>query len=278
MVHNLNISVVVENTAGQFDLLGEWGLALWIEAGNRKILFDSGQGRALIENARSMGIDPATADLFVLSHGHHDHSGGIAALFAAGYHGMIYAHPAAFARKYSKSGNAPIKDAGISANALRALHKIHAHTIDCTSPVELAPGILLTGTVPRCTSCEDTGGDFFVDADGTERDQLIDDQALLIETQEGWVVITGCGHSGIVNTLQYAASLVGTKNIRAVIGGLHLYRATQERIQKTIEALRDFNVQILAPCHCTGFDAATHLRNEFGDRFKSISAGTRLSL
>lgn len=276
MIQNLSITAVVENTAGEYDFLGEWGLAFWIEADSRRLLFDTGQGRTLFENARKLGVDPAAAEMLILSHGHTDHSGGIAAVLAAGFRGRLYAHPAALADKYSRHGNSPIEERGVPENALSALHALPVPLVDCTSPVELAPGMLLTGSIPRQTSFEDTGGDFFLDSAGTRIDPLLDDQALLVETPSGWVIVTGCGHSGIINTLLYAAQLTGVSRFHAVVGGLHLYRASEDRIRKTTQALRDFGVQNIAPCHCTGFNAATYLRSELGNRFVPFSAGMQI--
>ena len=99
MIHNLNITAIVENTAGTLDAAGEWGLALWIEADDRRILSDTGQGHTLLHNARLLGIDVATAEALVISHGHSDHTGGIAALMDAGFRGKTYIHPAALSGK-----------------------------------------------------------------------------------------------------------------------------------------------------------------------------------
>ncbi|HVN18680.1 MAG TPA: MBL fold metallo-hydrolase [Dongiaceae bacterium] len=90
MIRNLTITAIVENTAGTLDAAGEWGLALWIEADDRRILCDTGQGHTLLDNARLLGIDLATAEALVISHGHSDHTGAIAALMDAGFHGKIY--------------------------------------------------------------------------------------------------------------------------------------------------------------------------------------------
>jgi 7,8-dihydropterin-6-yl-methyl-4-(beta-D-ribofuranosyl)aminobenzene 5'-phosphate synthase len=101
-IENLKITAIVENTAGTMDVAGEWGLALWIEAGNHRILYDTGQGHSLVQNAQLLGTDLATAEALVISHGHSDHTGGIAALMGAGFRGKIYIHPAALVGKYQR--------------------------------------------------------------------------------------------------------------------------------------------------------------------------------
>ena len=210
MIQKLSITALVENTVGNFDLLGEWGLSLWIEADEHRILYDTGQGRTLVDNARLLGVYLSSAHALVLSHGHSDHSGGIAALMASGFHGQVFANPTAFAKKYQREKDSGVRLKGMPAECVEALHR-DSGFIDSSAPKLIAPGVIVTGTIPRRTEFEDTGGAFFLDEACTQPDVLADDQALLIETAAGWVVITGCGHSGAVNTLNYAAQLTGSR-------------------------------------------------------------------
>ena len=273
MIRNLNITAIVENTAGTLDAAGEWGLALWIEADDRRILSDTGQGHTLLHNARLLGIDVATAEALVISHGHSDHTGGIAALMDAGFRGKIYIHPAALNGKYQREKTPPHRAKGIPAASHQALLSRMADIVETPQPTEIAPGVIVTGAIPRRNTCEDIPDPFFLDENCTRPDPLIDDQALLIETHRGWAVITGCGHSGLINTLNYAKELIGNSRIVAVIGGLHLFRASAERIQATTENLRAFGVGMIAPCHCTGFEATGALQNQFGSRVVALRAG-----
>ena len=273
MVQNLNITAIVENTAGTFDTAGEWGLALWIEADERRILCDTGQGHTLLQNARLLGIDVAAAEALVISHGHFDHTGGIAELVTAGFRGKIYIHPAALSGKYQREKTPPHREIGISPASERALRSSVGDVVESLRPTEIAPGLMVTGAIPRRNEYEDVPDPFFLDENCTQPDPLVDDQALLIETPRGWAVITGCGHSGLINTLNYAKELIGNSHISAVIGGLHLFRASAERIQATIENLRAFGVELIAPCHCTGFEATGALQNQFGSAVVALRAG-----
>jgi 7,8-dihydropterin-6-yl-methyl-4-(beta-D-ribofuranosyl)aminobenzene 5'-phosphate synthase len=277
VIQGLNITAIVENTAGKFDLLGEWGLSLWIEADGHRILYDTGQGQTLVDNARLLGIDLSNADALVLSHGHSDHSGGIAALIGNGFHGKVFANPAAFAKKYQREKNSGVRLKGMPAESVEALQH-EAEFIDSSATTQIAPGVIVTGTIPRRTEFEDTGGAFFLDEACTQPDLLIDDQALLIETAAGWVVITGCGHSGAVNILNYAAQLTGSRRIFAFLGGMHLLTASAERIGATAQAFRDFEVRVIAPCHCTGFAATGFLQAELGASVVELRAGSKLRL
>ncbi len=109
-------------------------------------------------------------------------------------------------------------------------------------------------------------------------DLLADDLALIIRSDRGLVVVLGCAHRGIVNTLRHAQKLTGQENVYAVIGGTHLYRASPERITRTIADLKEMGVQKIGVSHCTGFEAAAYLSQEFGERFFLNNAGTQLNL
>jgi len=279
MIRELSITALVENTAGRTDCLGEWGLALWIEADQFRILSDTGQGRTLLDNARLLGVELKNADALVISHGHSDHTGGIAALVASGFRGRVYAHPAALAKKYHREENSPPKAKGIPLECEQALRSPSIKLIDSSAPTEIAPGLRLTGAIPRQTEFEKSSGDsFFLDEECTQPDSFVDDQALLIETPRGWVVVTGCCHSGLINTLHYVAKLTGNSRIYALVGGLHLFRASQERILATAEQLKKFGLRVLVPCHCTGFEATGILQTQFGNQVMGLRAGLKLKL
>ncbi len=275
MIRQLTITAVVENTTSKFDMLGEWGLSLWIEADGHRVVYDTGQGKTLLSNARLLGIDLAGAGAMVLSHGHSDHSAGIAALVNAGFRGKVFANPAALATKYQREGNSPPRIKGMPTECINLLRQDHL-LVDSSRPTQLAEGMIVTGQIPRHTSFEDTGGAFFLDESCTLPDFLLDDQALLIETALGWVIITGCGHSGAVNILEYAVQLTGKSRIYGLLGGLHLLQASPERLSATARALQRFDVQLIAPCHCTGPAATSFLKHQLGARVVDFRAGATL--
>ena len=143
-------------------------------------------------------------------------------------------------------------------------------------PPEVLDGIFVTGEISRQNTFEDTGGRFLLDASCTRPDPLLDGQALFFDTAQGLVVLLGCAHSGGVNTLEYVRHLTGGRPIHTVLGGMHLLNATSERRDQTLAAFRRFDIQRLAPAHCTGLPALARLWTAFPDRCSSCAVGTSL--
>jgi 7,8-dihydropterin-6-yl-methyl-4-(beta-D-ribofuranosyl)aminobenzene 5'-phosphate synthase len=267
----VRIVLLADNAAGPRGLLAEHGLSLWLEAGGCRILFDTGQGLALGHNAEALGIPLARADAVVLSHGHYDHTGGLALLLLQGRrHLPVYAHPEAMSTRYvRRDGEA--REIGMPDEARQALARWGAFRSSRAS-LTVCGGVHLTGAIPRLTDFEEETGAFFLDGECREPDPLVDDQAAFVETRAGTVVLLGCAHAGVVNTLVRVESLTkGT--VHAVIGGMHLAGAGPERIAATVRALVDRDTRRVVPCHCTGLPATAALVRELGDRCTPGHAG-----
>jgi Metal-dependent hydrolases of the beta-lactamase superfamily II len=124
---------------------------------------------------------------------------------------------------------------------------------------------------------EDTGGYFWQDSQHDQVDLLLDDQALFIDAPEGLVVVLGCAHAGVINTLNYIAKITGKDKFYAIIGGMHLLNASRDRLQATAETLTKYDLQIIGANHCTGIAAIAFLWHELAGKCRSCSVGTRLS-
>jgi len=267
------ITVVVENTAGGRGLLGEHGLSFWIELSGKHVLFDTGQGHVLLSNARRLGIRFDHIDAVALSHGHYDHTGGLGDVLRNSRATTVYAHPAAFEAKYARNADGIARDVGMPGLDEEMIRDM-AEVVLVEGPTEVCSGLYLTGPVPRTTDFEDTGGDFFKDQTCKEPDQLVDDQAAFIETQVGTVVVLGCAHAGVINTLRHVQALTDNGPIHTLIGGMHLVHAGTERMDKTVAELRRLDVKRLLPCHCTGMAAIARLWQEFPGRCDACHVGT----
>lgn len=277
MIHRLDIRVLVDNEAAD-GLQAEHGLALWIAAGNRRILFDTGKGPALPGNAARLGTEWGEAEMLVLSHGHYDHTGAVPYVLAQAPAIHVHCHPSAVLPHYSvREGSA--RAIGMSGEARIALDRLPDGRLHWVGrPESLGPGLGLTGPIPRETPYEDTGGPFYLDPEGRRPDPIEDDLALWIDTPEGLVVCAGCCHAGVVNTLRYALRLSGSSRLRAVVGGFHLNAASERRLAQTAAALQALGPDMLVPCHCTGEQAFAVLRDALGAKVRPCRAGMTFTL
>lgn len=265
MMAKIRITILVENTAGGPDVLAEHGLSYWIERNGKRILLDSGQGGVLASNAYKLRIPLREVNSLVLSHGHYDHTGGAAEALKSTQSVNVYAHPAAFAQKFIRKSDGTAREIGMPYPSQEAIRASRNQWTAIEGPTVVSEGLTATGPVPRLTDFEDTGGPFFLDEACTRPDPLEDDQSVFFSTTEGTVVLLGCAHSGVVNTLRYIRQLTNDRPIHAVIGGMHLVGASSRRIERTIEELKRIGVGRLAPAHCTGMPATVALWTAFPD-------------
>jgi len=273
----IKITTLSENTAGA-GALGEWGLSMLVEADGQKILFDTGGGLTAVPNAETMRVDLTVIDRIVLSHGHYDHTGGLLNVLRKAGGKEIIAHPDIWARKYGSLDNTPKRYVGIP--FIREALEVMGTTFNLSrEPVKLSEHVMTTGEIPMVNDYEIVEKYLSVmEGDEMKQDPIDDDLALIIDTEFGLVIILGCAHHGIVNTLKHAKKVTGKELIYAAIGGTHLVHASKERLEKTAAALKEMGVQYLGVSHCTGFNASAYLAGEFGDRFFQNNAGTRLTL
>jgi len=277
MTATSRITVLAENTAQGAGLLGEHGLAYWIEWNEKRVLLDTGQGSVLVGNAYKLGVPLREADALVLSHGHYDHTGGLPDALRGDRPFEVFLHPAAMEPKFARDRNRSPREIGMPFPAQKAVRKASVRVQTTEAPTAVADRLLVTGPVPRVTDFEDTGGSFFLDQRCSKPDPLIDDQAMFFDSGGGTVVLLGCAHSGVINTLRYVRELTGGKPICAVLGGMHLVQASPERVVRTIEELRQWDVSLLAPAHCTGMAATTALWGAFPGRCAPCGVGSRFT-
>lgn len=273
----ISLTLLVENTARGAGLLAEHGLAYWLDTGSHRVLFDTGQGMALEHNARKLGIDLATADAIVLSHGHYDHVSGLPAALAAAPSAALWFHPAATEVKFIRSpdGRARRISTDFMARGDFGPWRVVRRVVD---PSEVVPGIWVTGGIPRIHDYEDVGGPFFLDDAMEVADGMADDMALYLTGAAGLTVVLGCAHGGAINTLEHIFKQTGKVPVDTMVGGLHLAAASPERMDRTVAALRELSPRRMGFGHCTGAAAIHRLWNEFPAACVEIHAGKKFGV
>ena len=225
---SVKITLLVDNEASE-GFEKEHGFAAWIEYGKHRVLFDTGHMGALQANAARLGVKVADADTIVISHGHRDHTGTLDKVLAENDHAALY-----FANQIDQERWWYKPDAdnyGMPESARKAFQALSPDRVHALKTHHyLAPGIGITGPVPRLNAFEDTGGTFHLDNHRGPVDKIEDDQSMWFETDDGLVVLVGCCHSGLSNTIDYIRKISGIEKVRGVVGGMHLLHDARIRL------------------------------------------------
>jgi 7,8-dihydropterin-6-yl-methyl-4-(beta-D-ribofuranosyl)aminobenzene 5'-phosphate synthase len=247
---------------------GEWGFAALVEVDGRKILFDTGANQDTVQrNLAVMKLDLADVELVVLSHNHDDHTTGLMTLrrqFAAG-------NPRALSTAYAGTGLFwPRVDAkGQVSDRMTVIRRDYeatgAKVVEVAGPMEIVPGVWLTGPVPRVHPERNwsTLGKVRTPT-GDVEDTVPEDMTMVIQTTQGPVYLFGCGHAGVINTLEHARKTIDPAPVKAVIGGVHLFGASDDHLAWTAAQLQAFGVQQFVGAHCTGIEATYRIRQLAG--------------
>ena len=269
-VNSLRITVLSTMLAGDNRRgdVGEWGFAALVEVDGRRLLLDTGaKPETVLENARQLGIDLADVTDLVISHNHSDHIGGLLTLRRE----LSKRNPQALSRAHVPAGifQPRVNAAGVPSNGLLAVKEAYEASGGAfathDAPVEIVPGVWLTGPVPRPNP--ERNYDLAVRLpvpSGFVPDSVPEDASLVISSDQGLVVLTGCGHAGIVNIIEYARKIVPAARILAIIGGLHTFAATDAQLTWTAEKLRNYGLGHLLGAHCTGIEAVYRIRQLAG--------------
>lgn len=273
----IRITTLSENTAN-YGFLAEWGLSILVEVDQLKILVDTGLSISAVYNAQLLGIDLSTIDWIIISHGHADHTGGLRQVLKRSGGVQIIGHPDIWSHKYVRRNEEAERYSGIPFSR-EELESLGACFHLETKPVSITDNIMTTGEIPMLSGYEVIEDNLFVRENGLfQPDRLADDLALVINSEFGLVVVLGCAHRGMINTLRHAKYLTGNESVYAIIGGTHLIRASEERMEQTVADLKELKIQKMGVSHCTGFHASARLAQEFEDIFFLNNAGARFTL
>jgi 7,8-dihydropterin-6-yl-methyl-4-(beta-D-ribofuranosyl)aminobenzene 5'-phosphate synthase len=259
------------DTLAETGYMPEFGLSLFLETNGHRILFDTGAGEALIPNAARMGLDLNSATDIVLSHGHYDHTGGLAKLDPPPqtpvYVGRGITEPC-----WSLHDDGTKHRITMPPGSQGVLAKCLVHEIDAFTGIY--PGIFLTGPIPRASG-EDCGGHFFSDEACTTPNLIPEEQAFLLASG---VLITGCCHAGIINTVEACRKTRPDIAIRTIIGGLHLRHVNEDRLERTATYLASLGLERLILMHCTGENATDYLRSRLFCEVATLPVGHSVTL
>jgi len=283
-------------------LLAEHGLSILInlKEENKKILWDGGITHvALIENMRRMKVDPTELDMIALSHGHPDHIIALIDIIKAiagtpkarnwdknvqvsemrdwmnNQRIPMISHPAAYRERWKVFADG--SKYGPMITPKEEWEAVGAEIITSEGPYKLASGCWTTGQVPRETFEKAGTPPIFAyrDGDNFVRDYVDDDQAIILNIKDkGLIIVAGCAHSGIINTINHAKKISGVEKVHAVLGGFHLISSTKEEIQMTIDELKKIQPVMIVPSHCTGFPAIQQLAQQMPNEFVLGVVGT----
>ena len=283
MVDRVKITVLVDDSRNpdKPHLLSEHGWAALVQAktGAQQVtvLMDTGPSDAIMQNARSLGISLDDTDAIVLSHGHYDHTGSLLHVLRRIHKQVpVVAHPRAFYPKFSTRPKLRFNGTPFSPSEISGAGGI---PLLIRNSLTIAERVFTTGEIERTESSEEVEGFWTVDNGEFVKDNMPDDQALLVDVEgKGLVIITGCCHSGVINTLRHVRKMTGRDKVYAVLGGLHLRDAGDERIGASARELIGMGIELLGPCHCTGSGAISQLTQALGKRCRLLRVGDSVQL
>jgi 7,8-dihydropterin-6-yl-methyl-4-(beta-D-ribofuranosyl)aminobenzene 5'-phosphate synthase len=263
-IRSLKITVLSTMLAGDgLESVGEWGFAALVEADGRRMLFDTGARPDTVRaNLEDLGIDLSGITDLIISHNHGDHTGGLLTLRGA------FAGSDTLSRAHVGRGIFwPRPSNGRDMNGLLAFKADYerggGQFIEHSAAKEIAPGLWLTGPVPRVHPERNWSGSGRVQGpDGVVEDTIPEDMSLVFDTPSGLVVLSGCGHAGIINTLEHARKIVRPAPIHAAVGGFHLFAASDDHLAWTSKQLKGMGLQHFLGAHCTGVEAVFRVREQ----------------
>ena len=272
----MKLTIVVDDRAEPGSpFRAEHGASFAIESRGRTLLFDTGgSGEVLLHNLAAVGLEPGQIEAVILSHGHRDHTGGLASLLERAPGLRVCAHPDLFRERFSKSDTGPRPVGPPFTAAELAAWAVYQPS---SEPQEVLPGIWSTGEIAPRPEAEGRGSGHLVrGAAGWEPDPYHDDMSVVVQEGDALVLICGCCHAGLLNTLAYVRRVFGQDPV-AVVGGLHLASLDTPTMDRIVEQLAGYGPPNFWVGHCTGDRGFLRLKIAFGAQVGLYVAGTELT-
>ena len=274
----IRLTILCENSVGvPFGVLGEHGFACFVETEQGSYLFDTGQGFTILQNARVLKKDLRNISAVMLSHGHYDHTGGLPAVLQLKGPVKVHAHPDLFVNRIW-SGKGATRFIGVPFRR-DFLESLGAEFRFSTELTEIAPGLFLTGEIPRRSEFEQGDANMTAILENGEHchpDPLKDDLSLIVDSDKGLIIVLGCAHAGMINIIEYAREKMNRDKIYAIIGGTHLGFSSDEQFEKTLAVIDQYQIERIGVSHCTGLEKASLLHARLKERFFFGSVGAVL--
>lgn len=280
-VDSVRIVTLLDDYAGyETPFYGQHGISILMEVYSKgdckRILLDVGQsGLPILYNMKLLDVEPSSIDGIFLSHCHYDHTEGLVEMLEAiGKEIPVIGHPSIFRENYILSPF--LRNIGITEkNGQEAIKASGGQLFLTGQAFEIMPGVWSTGEVPRMVDFEKQGiGTYNLEDGHISGDSIKDDLSMAINVDgHGLVIVVGCSHAGIINIINHAKKITGVEKVAAVIGGFHLIEASQERIEKTAKALKEMDIDLVLPGHCTGLKASGEIARVLGDSFDQLHSG-----
>jgi 7,8-dihydropterin-6-yl-methyl-4-(beta-D-ribofuranosyl)aminobenzene 5'-phosphate synthase len=273
---NMKLTVIVDDRAQPGSLFrGEHGASFAIESQGHTLLFDTGgSGEVLLHNLEAAGLEPERIEAVILSHGHADHTGGLAALLERVPGLPVYAHPDLFRERFRKADTGPrLVGPPFTAEEMAGRTTVHLSS----EPQEVIPGVWTTGEVAPRPDAEGRGSGHLVRGEnGWDPDPYRDDLSVVVKVEGGLVLVCGCCHAGLLNTLAHVRRTFGRDPL-AVVGGLHLGSIDTPTMDHILEELTGYGPPQFWVGHCTGDRGFLRLKMAFGPQVVYYVAGAELS-
>jgi 7,8-dihydropterin-6-yl-methyl-4-(beta-D-ribofuranosyl)aminobenzene 5'-phosphate synthase len=276
-VSKIALTIIMDNYVQSSGLIAEHGWSILIESGEDRILFDFGASHNIIPNLKQLGFTAHMINKIFISHGHYDHTGGLYYIArSAGRQIKLFTHPAVFEKKYKLIRK--LKKTYIGMPFEKDVYSDYGISfMTGKESLNISGNIYSTGEIEQILPFERSSNNFLIKRNGFNRsDDLRDDTSLIIDTQKGIILITGCAHRGLISSIRQAQKISGKGHFNAVIGGFHLANKDRSYMEKILLELKDTSIDLIVPAHCSGVEGYRAIKEAFGVKCQHGYTGKKI--